>query len=284
MPGSPGCGGPGRARRGDAAARRADSSGRVQPRRDADRDGRGRRSSADLEDGRRLELENLEHGGVVNAASFSPDGVLVATAGDDGLARLWETDTGRLVRILRGHMKAIVALAFSPDGNWLATASADKTARIWDVHGGPQSSPRAVLRHADALTSLAFSPDGTRLVTASFDHDAIVWSVPDGKRLRVLSGHGGVVSDVAFSYDGRWIVTAGPTTAGLWQADDRWLATVPVPPRFGSPTNKPCVLAGGMACRHGQQGWHGRYVRMPAMRRRPSANRYGQGSSCRPGA
>jgi WD40 repeat protein len=42
--------------------------------------------------------------------------------------------------------------------------------------------------------------------------------VPAGERLETLSGHSGLVSDVAFSSDGRWIVTAGPTTAGLWQA------------------------------------------------------------------
>ena len=167
-----------------------------------------------------LELENLEHGGIVNAASFSPDGVLVATAGDDGLARLWATDIGRLVRTLRGHTKAIVALAFSPDGNWLATASADTTARIWDVHGRPQSSPRAVLRHRDAAHVARLQPRRHptchRELRSRRDR---LGASRTASVCRVLSGHSGVVSDVAFSYDGRWILTAGPTTAGLWQAD-----------------------------------------------------------------
>src|SRR5439155_17480234 len=70
--------------------------------------------------------------------------------------------------------------------------------------------------HRDALTSVDVSPDGTRIVTASFDHDARVWDVATGRLIEVLRGHFGVVSDARFSPEGRWIVTAGPSTAGLW--------------------------------------------------------------------
>jgi WD40 repeat protein len=35
--------------------------------------------------------------------------------------------------------------------------------------------------------------------------------------MRVLRGHSSVVSDANFSPDGRWIVTAGPVTVGLWE-------------------------------------------------------------------
>jgi WD40 repeat protein len=34
----------------------------------------------------------------------------------------------------------------------------------------------------------------------------------------LLRGHGAIVQDAAFSSDGRWILTAGPGTAGLWEA------------------------------------------------------------------
>ena len=55
-------------------------------------------------------------------------------------------------------------------------------------------------------------------MTASADHDAIVWDAETGERRRAaLRGHGAVVSDAGFSSDGRWIVTAGPGRAGLWE-------------------------------------------------------------------
>jgi WD40 repeat protein len=161
-------------------------------------------------------LEVLHHGGDVTAAAFNPDGSLLATGGTNRLARIWRADDGRLARTLHGHTDTIVALAFSRDGEWLATQASTRLRGIWSVQGHGVT----VLKHSKPLTALAFSPDSTRLVTASSNHDAVVWRVRDGYPLETLSGHLAVVSDVAFSFDGRWIVTAGPTTAGLWKASD----------------------------------------------------------------
>ena len=55
-------------------------------------------------------------------------------------------------------------------------------------------------------------------MTASRDRDAILWDVASGKALRVLRAHFNAVSDARFSPDGRWIVTAGPRSVGLWKA------------------------------------------------------------------
>ena len=60
--------------------------------------------------------------------------------------------------------------------------------------------------------------DGSRVVTASKDGDARIWDARTGRSLKVLSGHGGTVFDASFSPDGRWVVTGGPATAGLWDA------------------------------------------------------------------
>ena len=70
---------------------------------------------------------------------FSPDGALLATASDDGTARIWDlaTGTSRTTRTtLQGHTGTIWGVAFSPEGSLLATASDDDTARIWDCTTG----------------------------------------------------------------------------------------------------------------------------------------------------
>ena len=74
-------------------------------------------------------------------AVFSPDSSLLATAGADGLVRLWDVALHRQVgapitTVAAGQGPSSVgvgAVAFSPDGSVLATAEADGTARLWDV-------------------------------------------------------------------------------------------------------------------------------------------------------
>ena len=76
------------------------------------------------------------HLGGVRAAAFSPSGALLATASDDGTARIWDFTT-RATRItLQGHTGSVRHIAFSPDGTLLATAAYDNTTRIWDVITG----------------------------------------------------------------------------------------------------------------------------------------------------
>jgi WD40 repeat protein len=152
---------------------------------------------------------------VVNSVAISPDGSRIATAGTDGIARLWTVD-GRLLRELKGHRRALTGIAFSPDGKLVATSSRDVTAKIWDARTGRLL--HTLVGHMKTVTSVAFSPDGRFVLTASEDRDARLWSVNTGETVPpVLRWHFGTVRDAQFSPDGRWIVTVGPQTAQLWQ-------------------------------------------------------------------
>jgi WD40 repeat protein len=65
------------------------------------------------------------------------------------------------------------------------------------------------------VTSVAVSPDGKILLTAGRDGEARTWSVATLKLIHSMRWHGGPLAGAAFSPDGRWIVTAGPTSAGV---------------------------------------------------------------------
>ena len=65
-----------------------------------------------------------------------PGRALLATASNDGTARLWDPATGDCLRTLTGHTGTVDGVAFSPDGRLLATASDDETARLWDPATG----------------------------------------------------------------------------------------------------------------------------------------------------
>ena len=155
------------------------------------------------------------HTGSVQGAVFSPSGTLLATAAEDGTARIWDPATGTTRTTLHGHEGTVWDVAFSPDGTLLATASSDKTVRIWD---GDSGTTRMTLRgHTGIVWSVAFSPDGDLLATASRDGTARIWDPATGTTRTILSGHQGPVRDVAFSADGTLLATAADDgTVRIW--------------------------------------------------------------------
>lgn len=172
----------------------------------------------------------LPHGptSFVNAVSFCPDGKLVVTGSSDragGYLRLWDAQTGKLLKRFDGHEDTVLSVAFSRDGKRLLTSSYDETARLWNVETG--ELVRSFVGHDWWVWCAAFSPDEKRIVTASHDGSAIVWSVDTGEPIGVpFIGHrrGGSqtpIYAVAFSPDGRLVASGGLDNRVLiWDPDE----------------------------------------------------------------
>lgn len=156
------------------------------------------------------------HADAVLGVDFSPDRARIVTASNDGTARLWETETGNLVKELKGHTAVVRSALFSPDGRLIATASNDGTARLWEADSGRELT--TLQGHTKEVRTARFNPDGTRLVTASDDGTARVWDTATGHEVvAALRAHSGVVTYAAFSGDSASVVTAGTDgTARVW--------------------------------------------------------------------
>jgi WD40 repeat protein/serine/threonine protein kinase/tetratricopeptide (TPR) repeat protein len=112
--------------------------------------------------------------GAFHEAAFSPDGRYLA-AGEEGILKLWDTATGRLLQSIGGHNGKLWGVAFSPDSRQLASAAADGTVHVWNV---PRGEEVVHFRgHRGQVRSVAFSPDGQRLVTGSDDGGVKVWDL-----------------------------------------------------------------------------------------------------------
>jgi hypothetical protein len=105
------------------------------------------------------------HKGPVTDGVFSPDGTRVATASNDGTARLWNAATGKSLTTLRGHGGPVNAVAFSPDSARVLTASDDMTARLWDARSG--AAQVALAGHRSRIYAAIFVADGAQVVTLS---------------------------------------------------------------------------------------------------------------------
>ena len=182
------------------------------------------------------------HVGRVLTVSYDGTGQLVATGSTDQTARVWRSGTGVLDTLLYGHTGFVQDVSFGADGQ-IVTASGDGTARTWGANGRPIQTLRG---HRGAVTAAVFSANGA-VVTAGADGTIRTWDPgtsielrpsrgpgpsPPRKRVRsvagavatvtgsvvhlrsagtvrLLRGHQDLVNSVAFSPDGRLLVSAG---------------------------------------------------------------------------
>ncbi|MGZ4414417.1 MAG: NACHT and WD repeat domain-containing protein [Gaiellaceae bacterium] len=138
-------------------------------------------------------------------ATFSPDGTLVATAGVDGIGRLWFARTGNAYRTLPGDTKSLTDVAFSSGGELLATSSADSDARVWGVAKG-----RGKVLQRSAFGPLsAVSLDPTcRWVAGAGPISVILWTAASGRQLFYLRGHVAPLTGASFSPDSPTVLSS----------------------------------------------------------------------------
>ncbi len=111
----------------------------------------------------------------VPQVDFDPTGPRVVLTGSDGLAEVWDVDSGERVAVLAGPSGGVKDLAFSPDGSRIATAGVDGQVRLFDADTGAQ---HLVLRGSGCtVEGVAFSPDGTKLVSSSTCDGVRVWAL-----------------------------------------------------------------------------------------------------------
>jgi WD40 repeat protein/serine/threonine protein kinase len=156
-------------------------------------------------------------GKLLTTVAFSPDGDRIAAAGSDHIVRVWDVETGQLLRTLRGHKDVVNAIAFGSD-SVLASASKDHTARIWDLETGETQS--VLTGHDESIFAVGWSHDRTRLATGSRDMSIRVWNVDTGKETAILRDHLGWITSLAFSPDGKRLATGSvDRTMRLWNLE-----------------------------------------------------------------
>jgi WD40 repeat protein/tetratricopeptide (TPR) repeat protein len=182
------------------------------------------------------------------AAFFHPDGERLTAATIQGELKTWSVHTGENLSSLPIG-ESIGSRTFSPDHRWLAVTTLPRPvkelsnnknpsgmafvvprllqqANLFRVHlidartaanGPPLESPEV------NVSGIAFSGDGRRLAACS-GRGAKVWDVTSRKKLFTFDDHDMLTARLAFSHDGRWLVTASDAALDGAPAEEKKLS------------------------------------------------------------
>lgn len=123
------------------------------------------------------QLFSMSHRSSLRAAIYSPDGLSIATASDDGSAMLWDAQNGAALSTLVTGSAPLAEIAFAPDGAYLAARSPSGEVFLCDPAG------RAAARRLDSpapVTAMAWLPDRAHLVTGHTDNALRTFDARDG--------------------------------------------------------------------------------------------------------
>ena len=180
-----------------------------------------------------------DFGGI--SAAFSPDGTLLAAAGDEDTINLWDVDSRETIETFEVHTDP-TSLSFSPDGGLLAAGLSDGTVKLWDVATRETIVTRQGYAVDEVVTNVSFSPDGGLLTVEIVEliddvlPTIVLWDVGNQETITTLEG-----GRASFSPDGQLLAFINWDGVRLWDVGSQSVITtlpgdvVPLVPLSFSP-------------------------------------------------
>jgi len=157
----------------------------------------------------------LPHDVEVTAFAALDDG-RVATAAIDGIVRIWPTDELGDPLEISTLDAPVTALALLRSGQ-LAAGSVDGDIHVFDAEAGAEATATVLPGHIGAVRAFHELPGDPELLVSGGDDTTVrLWQVADTTQVRVLEGHGDIISGIDSLPNGRLVTTSGDGTGRVW--------------------------------------------------------------------
>ena len=156
----------------------------------------------------------------VDNAIFNKNASLIYSGGHDNLVKIWDVNTGDLIKELAGHDDWVYDLCLSANENTLYSCSLDKTIKLWDISTGKNTN--TLKGHTDGVICLDISKDGKYLASGGMDKSIIIWDLTTNTEVLKLTGHDATVMDVKFSNNGNYLYSCSlDKTIKIWNVEKK---------------------------------------------------------------
>jgi WD40 repeat protein/basic membrane lipoprotein Med (substrate-binding protein (PBP1-ABC) superfamily) len=142
------------------------------------------------------------HTSGVYGSSFSPDGRWVATASRDATVKIWDPQTGELIRTLEGHQAEVTSAVFHPSGSWLASTGRDHTTYLWNLETGEDIW--SFTDQNSFASVLDFNIDGSQVGIVLWDGRIIILDISNGQEIHKIQANPYIIW-IEYSPDGSLI-------------------------------------------------------------------------------
>jgi len=115
------------------------------------------------------------HRSGINSGRYNKAGSLIASAGVDGLVKIYDARSGQPRASLKGSSDSIMNVTFSPNDQMLLASGNDNIARVWSLKYGRVL--HTLVGHTHKVFASTFTTDGSRAITGSHDRTVRFWDI-----------------------------------------------------------------------------------------------------------
>jgi WD40 repeat protein len=173
------------------------------------------------------------HSGRLYTAAFSPDGGALVSCASDNTVRIWDVASRKATKTIT--VEKVQSAAFGPSAKRIVTGSADKAVTLWNVDTGKEIVSYET--NTENIPVILYDPELQYIAYADGNNIEIL-NTRTASIEKTLSGHSKNVSSMAFSPDGRYLISGsedaavkvwnipGPNTGAEFSMEERHTKTV----------------------------------------------------------